>query len=135
MRVIDRIKSNKGGILQFIRFNVVGVFNTLIDFSAFLLLTRLGMPYRLAHVISYSCGLVNSFVWNKLWTFASREGLRGTEALKFIIVNLGSLGVSLCVLTIFRDSVQLPVMIAKAIAVASSVALNFTGNKLWVFKR
>lgn len=135
MKIIDKLKANRKHIYQFVKFNAVGVLNTAIDFFVFMLLTRFSVPYQLAHVLSYTCGLVNSFILNKLWTFQRREGLRGTEVLKFVIVNLGSLGVSLGVLTFLRDNLQFPLLAAKVFAVFFSVAINFAGNKLWVFKK
>jgi putative flippase GtrA len=133
MKLAERIKAYKVHILQFVKFNLVGIMNTAVDFAVFTLLTFLGMQYLIAQVISYSCGIVNSYLWNKFWTFQQKKGFSSAEVLKFIIVNIVSLGVSLFFLYIFRDKVGLHVLVSKLIATLLAVIVNFAGNKFWVF--
>lgn len=134
MKPAEIIKAYKEPIVQFIKFNLVGIINTAVDFAVFTLLTILGMHHMISQVISYSCGVVNSYLWNKFWTFKQKRAVSGAEALKFIIVNIVSLGVSLIFLYIFRDKIGLHVMVSKVIATLFSLVVNFTGNKFWVFK-
>lgn len=134
MKRIDKIKTCKETINQFIKFNLVGILNTALDFAVFTLLIFLGVQYLISQVISYSCGIINSYLWNKFWTFKQKKGFSGFEALKFIVVNILSLGISLLMLYVFRDKVGLHVMVSKVIATFFSVIVNFTGNKFWVFK-
>lgn len=133
MEQIRKIIKSKNGLVQFIKFNLVGVVNTLVDFAVFTLLTFLGVYYMVAQVISYSCGVVNSFIMNKYWTFGVKSTPQGLEVIKFIIVNIISLGVSLAILYPLKP--HLGVFYAKIIATIFSMTVNFIGNKLWVFKR
>ena len=59
-----------------VKFALVGVVNTAVDVGLFWVLQAvLGVPYLIANVISYSAGTLNSFVLNKVWTFAeTRHG-------------------------------------------------------------
>ena len=73
---------------KFIKFGLIGVLNTLVDFAVFYVMDRwviregptlvlLGMtvvagPY-LSNAIAYVVANVHSFVWNKLWTFERRD--------------------------------------------------------------
>ncbi|MGJ7045384.1 GtrA family protein [Thermoanaerobacterium thermosulfurigenes] len=125
--------NNKAGIIQFIKFNLVGIVNTLVDFSVFTVLTFFGMYYMAAQVISYSCGVVNSFVINKYWTFGDKSTPHGYEIFKFIAVNGVSLAVSLSILYPLKP--VLGVLSAKIIATLFSMMINFIGSKLWVFKK
>ena len=51
---------------------MVGVLNTLVDFGAFnLLVFVFGMPVLVAYPFSVTAGIVNSFLWNKHWTFSA----------------------------------------------------------------
>lgn len=120
---------------QFIKFNVVGIMNTAVDFGVFMILNRyLGLIYAVSQVISYSCGMVNSYFLNKFWTFQKREGFTAIEVTKFILVNLCSLGVSLLVLYILQSKWSWEVLPSKVLATGFSVGVNFLGNKFWVFE-
>ncbi|ETO39450.1 MULTISPECIES: GtrA family protein [Thermoanaerobacterium] len=125
--------NNKAGFVQFIKFNLVGIVNTLVDFSVFTVLTFFGMYYMAAQVISYSCGVVNSFIMNKYWTFGDKSTPHGYEVFKFIAVNGVSLAVSLSILYPLKPI--LGVISAKVIATLFSMMINFVGSKLWVFKK
>ncbi|MDI3542495.1 MAG: hypothetical protein PWP57_98 [Candidatus Atribacteria bacterium] len=120
---------------QFIKFNLVGIMNTAVDFGVFMILNRyLGLIYTISQVISYSCGMVNSYFFNKFWTFQKKEGFTAVEVVKFIFVNLCSLGVSLLVLYVLQSKGGWKVLPSKVLATGFSVGVNFLGNKFWVFE-
>lgn len=142
----------KKAIVQFLKFNVVGVLNTLVDFLVFQALNLLlGWTY-IAQVISYSCGIINSYLWNSNWTFKEQRTKSAKEMLLFLGVNLVSLGVSLGVIWLCKNvfgitdawvSGWMPHWLAgfvqgdtvcKLIATACSIIVNYVGNKLFVFK-
>jgi putative flippase GtrA len=118
---------------ELIRFAVVGVLNTGVDMAIFFLLTWFGISYVTAQVISYSCGTANSYLLNKFWTFRS-SGRSYSEIARFIIVNLASLGISLACLALLHDRAGIGLVVAKVAATGAALAVNFIGNKLWVFK-
>lgn len=142
----------KKGIVHFIKFQAVGVINFFVDYGVLSLLNLvLGWPLVLSNVISYTCGVVNSFVWNRYWTFkmklkfTSVYSIRlskrtihpvflSADFMKFIFVNLVSLGVNTLAVYILGDLYGLPNIIAKLIATVFSFTVNFAGNKLLVFK-
>lgn len=124
-------------VWQFIKFNIVGLSNTLVDFLAYTLLTQtLGVVYWCAQIISYGLGVLNSYLLNTRWTF--REAHRGTpkQAGLFLLVNLVSLGVSLGVLALCKQVFGITSdMWAKVIATPVSILVNFLGNRLFVFRQ
>lgn len=143
----------KKTIVQFIKFNLVGVLNTLVDFVVFQILNLLlGWTYA-AQVISYSCGIINSYICNSSWTFKEQRTRSLREILSFLIVNLVSLGVSLGVLWLCREmfgitdewvASWLPAFltkfvngntVSKLIATACAIVVNYIGNKCFVFKK
>jgi len=132
----------KNPILQFLQFNLVGIINTIVDFLVYGLLNGLlHVPYLLAQTVSYSCGVANSYFMNSRWTFREQNKNSKKQLLLFIAVNLLSLGVSLLVLWFCEDVIQIPDILGissrvwcKCIATVASVAVNFIGNKLLVFK-
>ncbi len=119
-------------ITQAVKFGAVGIVNTTVDFVALTLLSRV-MPYTLANIISYGCGMLCSFALNKRFTFADQRRTTARRGIIFVAVNLISLGASTGVLTLGVEWLGLPVGIAKLISIPFSLAVNFVGNKLFVF--
>jgi putative flippase GtrA len=127
------IARHRHTISEFIKFALVGLLNTGVDVAIFFLLTRIGIYYVAAQTVSYSCGAANSYLLNKVWTFRSC-GLSYSEIVRFAAVNLISLGISVVVLSLLHDTAGLDLAAAKGGATLSALAVNFLGNKLWVFK-
>lgn len=124
-----------GNLWQLGKFGIVGVANTLIDFGVFMLLHgKIGLAYPVSQVISYSCGMTNSYLWNKFWTFQSKKRVSLGEVAKFVLVNLASLGVALALLALFRGKRAWGAAESKALATLGSLLVNFLGNKFWVFR-
>ena len=136
---------------QFLKFAVVGVINTLVDFAVFQTLNLLlGWVYA-AQVAGFTCGVVNSYLWNSNWTFRKERTKSLREMALFLLVNLLSLGVSLGVIWLCREvfgvtnawaAEWMPKAlagfvkgdtIAKLIATCFSIVVNYVGNKLLVF--
>lgn len=120
-------------IRQLAKFNLVGVVNTLIDFGTFILLTTLDTPYLYAQTCSYGCGVANSYIWNKYWTFET-TGLNLPEMARFIGVNLTSLAGSVLLIYLLHALLGLPLIPAKVGATLFIMVIGFIGNKLWVFR-
>ncbi|AIQ27399.1 hypothetical protein P40081_03670 [Paenibacillus sp. FSL P4-0081] len=124
--------------MQFLKFNAVGLLNTLIDFAVFTLLHSLGMINTPAQIISYSAGTANSFFWNKKVTFRDRdrgnkEGFDRMQLIRFIVLNLLVLGISVLLIHILTDSLGIQVLVAKVLVTFVTVIINFFGSRKWVF--
>jgi putative flippase GtrA len=119
---------------QFIKFNLVGLLNTALDFALFSLLTWIGVYYILAQCVSYGVGMVNSYTLNKYWTFAQKGRLEPKQAIRFLVLNLGSLLLSLLLLMFFKDSWGIAIIAAKLLTTVVTTLVNYAGNKLWVFR-
>ncbi len=120
---------------QLIRFALVGILNTAIDFGLFSLLA-LGFHVNpvVSHILSYSCGVLNSYFINRTWTFQRKETARAAEFTKFALVNLVALGASSLVLFLLEEQAGLQLFVSKAGATLCSMAINFIGSKLLVFQ-
>ena len=89
-----RLRSLLPWLEQAVKFGAVGLLNTAIDLSLYFLLTHwIGLGAVLAKGISYSAGVLNSFYWNKTWTFRSKISTR-TTLVPFILVNLTGLAIN-----------------------------------------
>jgi putative flippase GtrA len=115
------------------RFCLVGAGNTFVDFIVFFLLISFGVSALLAQVCSYTAGVVNSYVWNRIWTFRVKRKASIGEFLRFLIVNVLSLAVTLLLLFLCRDVGHWPLFAGKLIATFGGIAVNFAGSRFWVF--
>lgn len=123
---------------QAVKFGLVGVLNTLIDYVVYSLLLFIPFireHYVIAQVLGYSAGLANSLYCNKRWTFAQKERMSRAQLIAFLAVNLAALGVSTAVLVAAQEWIGLGPYIGKIVATVFSMAVNFLGNKIVVFKK
>ncbi|MDO4567971.1 MAG: GtrA family protein [Clostridia bacterium] len=148
----------KKGFLQFIKFGLVGVSNTIVDFVVYtVLVTFTPLSYVLSQVISYTCGVLNSYLLNTAWTFREERKRNIKEFAEFVLVNVVSLGVSigilyLCTNYVFADGVlaqglmdisgglfdtveKAIEILSKIVATPIAIIVNFVGNKLLVFRK
>src|SRR5690242_16141519 len=62
-------------LVQFVKFGIVGVSNTLLTFLIYTLLLKVfGVWYLLASAIGFAAGAVNGFLLNRRWTFRGHVG-------------------------------------------------------------
>lgn len=137
-RIMGAVLHRRSTAHQFMRFCVVGTINTGVDFSIYVLLTRLSDFWMTnlvyAAVISYSCGAVSSFVLNNFWTFRRDSKRLRSKSIKFIVVTAGGMALNAAILY-GLVSVGVFDIIAKIFATACVIAWNFTLFKYWAFKR
>lgn len=157
-----RIQGLPLGVRQFMKFATVGVMNTAIDWGLALLLTyytplpRLmgtafvnltGAPFRpeavavwLTKIISSGTATINSFIWNRRWTFRIRNPhARTRQFAKFVTVNiigmlLNSTITTLLVRPFLPEPPRLVFMACQATATALVMFWNFFANKYWTFR-
>jgi putative flippase GtrA len=121
--------------LQLVRFGIVGGVGFAVNLAVYALFVHpLGVDYHVAAVAAWLVAVVNNFVLNRHWTFDARDGLVHFQAMRFLVVSLCALVVSLLLLTLLVEGAGIPKVAAQALAVAASMPLNFLGNKLWSFR-
>ncbi len=125
----------KKAIKQAIKYGVVGVINTLITAVViWIMMKLLGCSDVVSNVVGYMAGVLNSFIWNKKWTFKSTEKWIGS-AIRFGVVfgvcYLLQLG-----LLVFVLDTYLPIdpYYNQLIAMAFYTVINFVMNKFYTFK-
>lgn len=127
-----------------VRFIIVGVINTALDFLLFNLLMRTVLPNAIiANTISTTIAMVFSFFVNKKWTFQDAGDQYVKQVVLFFVFTLFGLYViqnSLIILiknTIphFGIDEQLFLNIAKLAASVGSMTWNYFTYKYFVFKK
>ena len=147
----------KNDVLQAVKFLAVGVVNTLLDYGLFyLFLSVCGLDKNLAQVFATALAITNSYLVNRYWTFEKTGGVKAGEIARFLLVNGVSLLTTLLCLNVFYDVLALyrvfnhllalcgvtyqlsgdvAILFCKVLAMPFSLAVNFLGNRLWVFRK
>ncbi len=153
-------RSKRTFSLKAISFALVGVVNTLVDYCVFLVaraaFSRLPPALALFGSVSTACGcadpttvmliaanmvswtvaVTGSYILNSSITFAAESGrkLRWRSYLIFLASGIVGWLANTAVLVFCAQVLQLPVWIAKAIAILASFVVNFSLSHFVVFR-
>jgi putative flippase GtrA len=123
-------------VVQLLKFLVVGVLNTALQYVVFILLYGIGgINYLVASAVGYCLGMVNSYFLNRQWTFASVNDQILVEAMRFVAVNLVALGTNTGLLFLLVSVQSMQPQVAQLWAIVGSVTVNFVLNRFWTFGR
>ena len=63
-------KSSKAAaVIQFIKFGIVGVSNTLVNYLVYLLFFSIGVPYLIANALGFIVSVLNAYFWGSRFVF------------------------------------------------------------------
>lgn len=78
------MKPQRKDIMQFCRYLVTGVINTLVTLIViYICKSFIGINPWVSNAIGYVAGLINSFIWNRMWVFRSHDHAWYSEGVKF----------------------------------------------------
>jgi putative flippase GtrA len=121
-------------LLQFVKFGVVGVSNTLIFFAVYtLLLKAFGVWYVAASGIGFAVGAVNGFLWNRAWTFRGHVGDALTPV-RWFVVQTSGLFLNLGLVYLFVDGLGMDKLSGQAVTIAIVTVVTFFVNRAWTFR-
>ena len=155
-RVVALIHENRKEVTRFLKFMVVGVIGTIVDFGTlYLLHPVLGLPIVPANTVSFTAAVLSNFTWNRYWTYPdSRTKPIRTQLLQFVVVNLVGWGINTGLLLLLRgpfvslagsagqslgflsepDQVyKVGYNLAKAAATGVVLFWNFFVNRFWTY--
>jgi len=130
---------------QFVRFALVGILNTSVDILLLnLLLWR--FPTHNANLLlgynslAYMLGAINSFYFNKYWTFKQSKKTTSNQLLRFALISLLGIvcndGIIWIVARVLHPCIAsnfLWANVSKAVAIIGTAAVSYFGMRLWVF--
>jgi putative flippase GtrA len=136
-------------LFEFSKFAVVGVLNSGVDFgilNLLMLITSLssGAAFLAFKSISVTLGVLNSYLWNKYWTFkTSNPADARREFMAFMVVTLIAVGVNVAGADVIVNVIGAPAGFSTKlwanIGAISGAGLtlftNFFGYKFFVFKK
>ena len=117
---------------QEIRFLFVGGLNTLVGYGIYAILLFLIVNYLIANTISTVLGVLHSYLWNRFFTFKSKEKA-GKELLKFVLVYIISYLIGMVSLYCFTGLLKLSPYIAGLINLIFTTLISWFGHKYFSF--
>lgn len=133
-------------VIQFIKFGLVGVSNTLISYVLYvislLLLQRIpaleAINYIFAQIVAFVLSVLWSFYWNNRLVFKQEEGqhrtIIGTLLKTYVSYSFTGLFLNSILLILWVQFLGISEFVAPIINLLISVPLNFIINKFWAFK-
>jgi len=140
---------NIAGLIQIVKFGLIGVVNTALDFAVLNLLMWIFKIYSgpwiiVFNVTAFSLAVINSYLLNRFWTFKikSRQDVP-EEFVKFISISLVGVfinsgivyGITGFIEPVFNLTPELWANVAKILATGIAMVWNFIGYKFWAFKK
>jgi putative flippase GtrA len=148
---LSKISPRLGFFFQLAKFGLIGTANFVVDVGIFTLLTWAtdiseGNALIFFNIISVSVAIINSYIWNKFWSFGEKntdESVVRKQFFQFVTVSVIGLILNTLVVDILNNRIGSPVgietekwlVISKAIASVIVLIWNFIGYKFFVFKR
>ncbi len=130
-------------LVQFVKFGLVGVSNTVISYVLNVLVLLALKPYALwwdyiaGNLVAFFLSVLWSYYWNSKFVFTPEAGEQRSH-LKALLKTYISYGFTGIILTNLLSSLWIYLGVSKMIAplinLIVSVPLNFILNKLWAFR-
>ncbi len=119
-------------VIQAVRFGIVGIVSNAIGFCLYLLLTAAGLGPKLAMSLLFALGTLQTFVFNRKWSFQYRQQDRTVFFRYLTTYGLGYL-VNLGALIVLVDHARLPHAAVQGVMILAVAAMSFLLQKFWVF--
>lgn len=130
-----RIEKNLTSLKPLIKYAIIGVLGTAIDVgSLYVFVDIFKLPLLVSATGSFMLAVVNNFILNKIWTFQNTSKNYRKLFIKFFIVSIIGLGLTLICLQVLTNILHIWYILAKLITSVIVLTWNFLGNKMWTFR-
>lgn len=133
--MLEKLYKNET-LRQFIKFCIVGIFNTIIDYGVYLFFNRFaGLYFLYANILAILTAMTFSFFVNKYWTFKNYEEKIKIQYLKFFSIGIVYFIIYNAIFYYGVHNLKIYDLVAKLIAITIGLFWNFIANKHWTFKK
>ena len=122
-------------ILKFLKFCAVGFSGMLIDFgTTWLLKEKAGINKYIANSTGFILASTSNYIWNRVWTFESRNSEIAIEYFSFILISVAGLGINNLVIYLLNDKLKFNFYLSKLLAIGVVTIWNFIMNFIITFR-
>ncbi len=122
-----------GIAIEFIKFSMVGVFNTVLNYLLYSTQLYLGVHYFIANAVAWGIGVFVSYLLNSKFVFSTAPSR--SAAIKTYIVYGISFSVTSLGLFLLIDLLSVSAYIAPIIMLLFSIPFNFLAMKYWAISK
>ena len=119
-----------------IRFALVGTSGVLLNYAILITLVEfVGINRLIAVALANEIAILNNFFFNNLWTFrdAGRNIPFPQRAVRYNLLGLGGLLVSVTVLAALSYGLGMQYLLANAFAIGCAMTWNYLSNARWTW--
>ena len=120
-------------VLQLFRYAIVGFFSNGVGFLLYLFLTYMGVGSKLSMSVLYMIGVLQTFIFNKKWTF-SYQGKHNRTLFRYIVIYGAGYLINLYALSLFVDRFGYSHAWVQGVMIIVIALLLFVFQKIWVFR-
>jgi len=117
---------------QFLRYAIVGLGSNLLLYLGYLLLTTWGIGYKTAMTLMYVIGVMQTFLFNRSWSFRHQGGLHGAFV-RYVATYVFGYILNFSILWFAVDRLGQPHEIVQGVMILALAILLFLLQKFWVF--
>jgi len=149
LRYIDHVsrlyEHRRFWLAKYLKFAMIGGIGALINLAVlWTLVEAFNVYYLWAAVAAFVIADTNNFIWNRWWTFRSKEKLH-IQYPQFLLVSADGLMLNLILLKFLKeefipwlglpeDKVSFYIIVSQAIAIFLVSLFNFAANSIWTFQ-
>lgn len=120
--------------MQFIRYVAVGLGSNIAIYVVYIVMTQVGMGPKLSMSLLYCVGVLQTFVFNKKWSFRF-EGAVTPALIRYATVYAVGYAINFFALIWLVDQMGLPHQWVMGILVLFMAVFFFSAQKFWVFRQ
>jgi dolichol-phosphate mannosyltransferase len=121
---------------EFVRYIGVGGVAFIADFALLAVLVWAGLHYLFAALLAFLLGTWVNYRLSVRWVFVYRAiETRTTEFGLFLLVGVMTIALSLALMALFVERLEMHVLLAKCVATAFTLIFNFAGRRALLFTR
>ena len=117
----------------FIKYLIIGVFNTIIGYGIIFILMAFGIIPEIANIIGYIIGILVSYALNKFYTFKTKSKSK-KEFFRFIVSMICAYLINLFVLIVLYRYFHIDKYIATIIASIFYTLSGYVFSKYFAFR-
>jgi len=131
VRIRDLLRNPN--ISQFLKYVFVGCLNTVVFYCIYYIMLQLGFFYALSVTVGTVIGIINSYFWNKFFTFKSKK--KSIEEMhKFLMVYFVQYLSNLLIIYLCINYIGISAELAGIVAISIGLFISYFGHKFWSFR-
>ncbi len=145
LALTERLTGGRAGVIQrLFSYLLIGGTAALVNLGAFAVFERFGslkiltLYSAIAYVVAYELSILANFIPNDYFTFRFLEGHNRSwlaRCLRFHLTSLSGVLVTFILSWVFFHPLNMPLLVAQALALILAVFYNFTAHHIFTYAR